>query len=138
MKIKGEDKKILKAYESGAFMSVPIKSSIIKIVDSFLGDEYLLIAFGSFVKGKKDNSSDIDLAICRDKEISAREIVQIREELNEKAPTLRQIDLLNLTDENINTGLLKNILKQGEIWKKAKNSQGLLRDLKKRLVNTKK
>ncbi|MFH1441808.1 MAG: nucleotidyltransferase domain-containing protein [Candidatus Omnitrophota bacterium] len=115
-----------------------LKSGIIKIIDQFLGDGYLLIVFGSFVKGKKDKASDIDLAVYRDNKISAKLIVQIREELNEKAPTLRQIDLINLTDENINTRLVKNILEQGAVWKKAKNSEGFLRDLKKRLVNIEK
>ena len=115
-----------------------LKKEILGVFNKFLGDDYLLIAFGSLARGKYDKSSDIDLAVYRNKTISTKLIFEIREELERKVHTLKDIDLINLTEKEINLGLLKNILEEGTQWQKAKNSKELLGNLKKRLVNIKK
>jgi predicted nucleotidyltransferase len=85
--------------------------------------------------GKVLRNSDIDLAVYRNEKIPTRTIVEVKEELREKAHTLRDIDLINLTGD-VNMDLLKNILEEGVVWQKTKNSKELLRSLKKRLANT--
>ncbi len=115
-----------------------LKEKIIQILNKYITDDYLLFAFGSYTKGKIVKSSDLDLAVYKNKQIPSYIIIQAKEELEEKAGTLRDIDLINLTDENISIELLKNILKEGVIWKKTKNSKELLKSLKRRLVNLEK
>jgi len=115
-----------------------LKKEIQGIFNKFLGDDYLLIAFGSLARGKYDKSSDIDLAVYRKKTISTKLILEIREELERNVHTLKDIDLINLTEKEIGLDLLKNILEEGTQWQKAKNSEELLGNLKKRLVNIKK
>ena len=62
-------------------------------------------------------------------------MAQIRSAIEKRVKTLREIDLINLTDESVQTELLKNILKEGILWKEAKNSKELLESLKRRLVS---
>lgn len=114
------------------------REKIIQILDKYLGDDYLLFVFGSVAKNIEKRSSDIDLAIYREKPISLKTITEIKQELEERVGTLRDIDLVNLSDRDINIKLLKNILNEGIPWKETKNSKELLRDLKKRLINLKK
>ena|GEM_PF-3659357 len=114
-----------------------IQTKIISIFDKYIPCEYLLFIFGSLVKNKIDRLSDIDLAVYSKDTLPSSLIAQIREELENKVPTLRCIDIVNLTDENISDNLLENILKEGVIWKKPKNSEELLRSLKKRLKSLK-
>ncbi|MEW6684768.1 MAG: nucleotidyltransferase domain-containing protein [Candidatus Edwardsbacteria bacterium] len=115
-----------------------IKERIISIFDKYFGEDYILFIFGSFAKNTQDIASDIDLAIYSKEIIPASVIAQVREELENKVPTLRSIDLINLSDGNLDKKLLANILKDGLIWKKGKNSKELLKNLEKRLRNLKK
>ncbi|MFH1259381.1 MAG: nucleotidyltransferase domain-containing protein [Elusimicrobiota bacterium] len=114
-----------------------IKNEIISILSRHLGREYLLFVFGSLAANNSNRSSDIDIAVYRSKEILPRIISEIREELNEQAHTLKDIDLVNLTEEGIASGLLENILAKGIIWRKPKNFNDLWKNLQKRLANTK-
>jgi len=114
-----------------------VKKDTIRILNKYLGDNYLLIVFGSFVRNEVVRSSDIDLAVYRNEKIPVRIIAEAKEELSEKVHTLRDIDLINLTGD-VNMDLLKNILEEGVVWQKTKNFKGLLRNLKKRLANTEK
>jgi len=114
------------------------KKRVIQILDRYLGDDYLLFVFGSCAREGLAGSSDIDLAVYREVAIPAGTIVEAKESLEEGAGTLRDIDLVNLTDQNTGTKLLGNILKEGIIWKEAKNSGELLRSLKERLLNSRK
>jgi predicted nucleotidyltransferase len=114
-----------------------IKKNIISILDRYFNDKYILFLFGSFAKNKTDETSDIDLAIYSEGPIPASKLVEVKEELENKAGTLRNIELVNLGCEELNRALLESILKEGVIWKKPKNSRELLRNLKKRLKNLK-
>ncbi len=114
-----------------------IKTEITKILNHYLGNNYVLIVYGSLARNQIDTSSDIDLAIYREEKIPSKTIALIREELNQSVHTLREIDLVNLTENNINKVLLKNILTEGKIWYGKKNSKELLKSLKKHLLNSK-
>lgn len=114
------------------------KERIIKIVDRYLGNDYLLFIFGSHAKKTTVKSSDIDLAFYRAEAIPAHITARIKEDIETKAGTLREVDLVNLTDKNISAKLLENIIKEGILWKEPKNSNELLKNLKARLSNSKK
>jgi len=115
-----------------------VKKEIIQIFRKYWGDDFLLIAFGSFAKNQEERSSDIDLAFYNDKPISTKTILEIQEELETEVHTLREIDLINLVDENLGQNLLENILKGGLVWHRPRNSVGLLRNLRRLLINIKK
>ncbi|MCK4809380.1 MAG: nucleotidyltransferase domain-containing protein [Candidatus Omnitrophica bacterium] len=112
------------------------KEKAIRILDNYLGNNYLLFVFGSCVKGGTLRSSDIDLAVYRKETIPGCIMVQAKEALEEGAGTLRDIDLINLTDKNVGVNLLQDILEEGVIWKEARSSKELLKNLKKRLINS--
>ncbi len=114
-----------------------IKNEIICKLSKHLGNEYLLFVFGSLTTNNSNQSSDVDIAVYRNKGILPRVISEIREELNDKVHTLKDIDLVNLTEDGIDPRLLENIIVKGIIWHKPKNFEGLLKNLQKRLVNTK-
>jgi predicted nucleotidyltransferase len=115
-----------------------IKKKVIIILDKYLDNNYTLILFGSFAKNKIDKISDIDLAVFSKEIIPSSVIAQAKEELENKVITLRNIDLINLTDRNINDKLLENILKESVIWKTEKNSKEPLKNLKKHLRSLRK
>jgi len=98
-----------------------LKTKIIEIFDKYLGEEYLLFLFGSFSKKTSDITSDIDLAVYCNHTISPLLLLKIKEELEHRLYTLKEIDLINLTDASVNKNLLENILKEGVLWKKSKN-----------------
>ncbi|MCG2724640.1 MAG: nucleotidyltransferase domain-containing protein [Elusimicrobia bacterium] len=112
-----------------------IKKEIISIFSKNIKEDYLLILFGSFVGNKATISSDIDLAFYSPKRIQSKVFMQLKEELDENVHTLREMDLIDLSDGVINNKLLSNVLK-GKIWRKPKNYQELLKNLEKRLLNT--
>ena len=114
-----------------------IKGEIIRIFNRHIGKNFLLIAFGSFAQNQIKRSSDIDLAVYTKESLSTKMLVEIKEELDTKVHTLRDIDLINLGDKNLDPLLLKNIL-GGLIWHRPKNSRELLVSLKRRSINIKK
>jgi len=101
--------------------TIQIKKKIVQILDKHLGDNYLLFVFGSYAKGRIARSSDIDLAVYRNEKIPSSIIIQAKDDMEKEAGTLRDIDLINLTDEFVGVNLLKSVLKEGIIWKKARN-----------------
>jgi len=115
-----------------------IKKEIIHLLRKQVGNNFLLIAFGSLARRQEKRSSDIDLALYIANPLSPVTIVEIREELNTKIHTLKDIDVIDLADGGIDSNLLGNILKEGIIWHKPKNSKELLESLKRRLINTEK
>jgi len=101
-------------------------------IEKTLKKECVIVFFGSILDDRFNRSSDIDVAIfCKDK-LSAKEIVELKENF-EKIPTLRDIDLVDI--RNIKSiDFLENVL-EGIIWK---NSLELLKDLKKHVESLKK
>ncbi|MBI4369242.1 MAG: nucleotidyltransferase domain-containing protein [Elusimicrobia bacterium] len=114
------------------------KKEIINITTNRLGHDCLLFIFGSMAHGKIDKLSDIDLAFYREKKITEADLVELKEELDTKVHTLRFLDLFNFTSPTLHPPLVKNILKEGILWHKPKNSAELLKSLRKRLKNIKK
>lgn len=69
--------------------------------------------FGSRARGDFQPRSDIDLAFEFDEQSSIEHWAQYCIELDDEAPTLLKMDLVNLNEAN--TELKKNILEQGKV-----------------------
>ena len=105
---------------------------IIKIFNRYLGSGYILFLFGSYAKGGADRLSDLDLAVYRHKPISSKDIMCIKEELERSLGILREIDLINLTDNTVTPKIIDSILQEGILWVGEINSKEFLTDLKRR------
>ena len=112
-----------------------VKKEIISVFDKHIKGGYMLILFGSFVNNSATGASDIDLAVYGAKKIPPSSFLELKEDLDEKVRTLREIDLVDLTERVTDKALLANIIK-GKIWRKSKNYQELLKNLKKRSLST--
>ena len=107
-----------------------LKHQILDIIFKFLNsEECLVFLFGSFVKGRVRQSSDIDIGIICNEKINPIIIERIREEINEKVWTLREIDIVdfrNISDKVF----LNSALKEVEIWHIGKKLKINLESLK--------
>lgn len=83
-----------------------IKEAILEKIDC----EAILL-FGSYARGTQNTESDIDIAIKSVKEISKKEIFNIRLELEETIK--KEVDLINL--DTINDDFRYEILMNGKI-----------------------
>ncbi len=83
-----------------------IKETILEKIDC----EAILL-FGSYARGTQNTESDIDIAIKSVKEISKKEIFNIRLELEETIK--KEVDLINL--DTINDDFRYEILMNGKI-----------------------
>ena len=79
-----------------------------KLID-FLDCEAIIL-FGSFARGTQNAASDIDIAFLSKKEISKKELLHLKQELEDIAN--RDIDLINLNDD-IGDGFKYEILING-------------------------
>jgi predicted nucleotidyltransferase len=113
-----------------------VRQNVVEVFDQYLGEDYLLFAFGSFARGEISQTSDIDLAVYAQEKIPPAKIVTIKDDLEKKVGTLRDFDVVNLTENIVEQKLLRNIIDGGEIWHAVKNSEELLKNLRKRLTNT--
>ncbi len=92
-------------------------------VKKAVGEECVIIFFGSVLTDRFSRTSDIDVALLCNSKLTARDLIKIEEEF-EKLPILRNIDLVDIRSVK-SSSLLQNIL-EGKIWK---SSPELLRDL---------
>jgi len=111
-----------------------VKKEIISVFDRHIKGGYMLILFGSFADNSATGTSDIDLAVYGVRKIPRGAFLELKEELDEKVRTLREIDLVDLTERGADKALLANIIR-GKIWRKTKNYQELLKNLKKRSLS---
>lgn len=107
-----------------------LKHQILDIIFKFVNkEECAIFLFGSFVKGRVRHSSDIDIGIICNEKINPIIIERIREEINEKVWTLREIDIVdfgNISDKVF----LNSALKEVEIWHIGKKLKINLESLK--------
>ena len=103
-----------------------------KAIEKALSQECLIIFFGSILEDRFNKTSDIDVAVFCKRDLTTKDWFKL-EEILEKIPTLRDIDVVDIRKVK-NVNFLENILK-GKIWK---SSPDLLKDLKKHVENLKK
>jgi len=77
-----------------------IKEKIIQILDKYLGGNYVLFAFGYYVNGDAVKSSDIDLAVYKNKRIPSSAILYAKEAI-EKASLIFNNNLCQLRNKKI-------------------------------------
>ncbi|WP_457568746.1 nucleotidyltransferase domain-containing protein [Desulfurobacterium sp.] len=126
MKINSEE--ILKPYTKSEY-----KQIVAKAIERALKKECLIIFFGSINTERFSRISDIDVAVYCGKPLTSYERLKIIEEI-EKQHILREVDIVDLASVK-DIAFLKKIINEGKIWK---NSEELLKDLKKHSESLKK
>ncbi len=91
-----------------------------------LGDDCLIIFFGSVVNGNFTRASDIDVAVFCGRELTGREMWEIEDAI-EELPILRKVDVVDLSLVK-DREFLSQILK-GRVWKGPKELLNALRKL---------
>lgn len=91
-----------------------IKQELDKIKETLIQDfePLAIILFGSYSRGTQNKDSDIDIAIIADKK-DKMELFKEKQKLEEM--TLKDIDLVNLKDENMSDGFRYEVLINGII-----------------------
>ncbi|MDM7274459.1 nucleotidyltransferase family protein [Sulfurihydrogenibium azorense] len=101
-------------------------------IEKALNRDCVIIFFGSILDERFNKTSDIDVAIFCNQELSSKDLINLQERL-EDIPVLRDINLVDIRSVK-NLEFLNNIMK-GKVWK---SSPDLLKDLKKHIENLKK
>ena len=105
---------------------------IAEVTESVVGNNCVIIFFGSILTDKFNRTSDIDVAVfCKDG-MSDRKYLEILDRID-KLPILREVDLINLNTTR-NAELMEEIISKGQIWK---SSEEAWRDLENRLKSLK-
>ena len=82
-----------------------------KAVKEVVGNDCVIIFFGSILTNKFDRTSDIDVAVyCKDG-LSNVDYLKILDEID-KLPILREVDLINL-NTTMNAKLIEEIVNKG-------------------------
>ncbi len=76
-----------------------IIARVIRIIKSRLPQGYDVLLFGSFARGTALETSDIDIGILGEKEVSWEIMREIQAEA-EAIPTLRSIDIVDLREKS--------------------------------------
>lgn len=89
-----------------------IKKDLQKIKEILLEEfaPLFIILFGSYAKNMQNKESDIDIAIFS-REASKKEIFRVRQKLERIA--MKDVDLVNLADENLSNTLKYEVLMTG-------------------------
>ncbi|MDO8526432.1 MAG: nucleotidyltransferase domain-containing protein [Deltaproteobacteria bacterium] len=88
----------------------------------------IVFLYGSYATGEDVESSDIDVGLLCADEIPAKDFLAIQEEIQNNAPTLRKIDLVDF--HQVSEKIKKEALKEIKIWHTGKNCHALLKILK--------
>jgi len=96
-------------------------------------NEALIFLFGSQVTQDRFGASDIDVGLIYNEEIASGTLSLIKDEINQQAKTLREIDIIDFSAVD-DKGFLKEALRRIEIWHQTKKSKTYLDNLKKRLA----
>ena len=103
-----------------------------KAIEKVLGDKCLIIFFGSVLNERFNKTSDIDVAVFCNKDLSAKKFMEIQDEI-EKLPILKEVDIIDLRKVK-NVEFIENTMK-GKVWK---NIPELWEDLENHLKSLKK
>lgn len=108
-----------------------IKKEILDIIFNYIDAENCTVfLFGSYAKDSAKQSSDIDVGFVSTQEISSDIILDIKEILNEKVNTLKEIDLVDFSSD-IDIEFKKIALKDIKIWHQTKESLEILNNIQK-------
>jgi len=91
-------------------------------------DDCIVFLFGSHATGETVRGSDVDIGILSRSAISAKDFVEIEEDVNNNTAGLKKIDLVDFS--TVSKKIRQEALKEIKIWHEGKNCRGLLRNLK--------
>ncbi len=89
-----------------------------------IGEECLIVFFGSVLDDRFGVTSDIDVAVLCDRALTPLDMFKIEEEID-RLPMLRDVDVVDIRSVR-DTGFMRAILK-GKVWK---SSPELMKDLR--------
>lgn len=84
-------------------------------IQKFLKDEvnpFVILLFGSYVRGSQNNESDIDIAIFAEN-VDKKMIFKLKQKLEDIVS--KDIDLINLNDDSLSEGFKYEILMSGKV-----------------------
>ena len=98
-----------------------VKHDVLKIIFKHISrNDCVVFLYGSLVEGKIANNADIDIGIFCHNEIQQHIMSLIRTEVEEKARTLREIDVIDFS--NIKENEFLNVaFKRIRLWHEGKN-----------------
>ena len=111
-----------------------VKNCVLEIIFKYIPKEDCVVfLYGSLAMGMTSSSADIDIGIfCREK-ISHMALAVIRNEIEEKARTLREIDVIDFSDiEDVD--FIKIALKKIELWHQGKKVQEFFSEFRRQLI----
>jgi predicted nucleotidyltransferase len=111
-----------------------VKELIVRTVLRILEDkECLIFLFGSQLNKVIPSSSDIDVGLLSEGKIDDHKLALIKNELAEKAKTLRKIDIIDFgrVDDSV---FLENALRRIKIWHQTAQSKTYLNNLMKHSI----
>ncbi len=85
---------------------------VVKVVREALG-ECQIFLFGSRAKGLARANSDYDFAVQAEREVPFSEWAQIVNRVDEEAPTLMAIDMVDLSSRSVHQELKDSIRREG-------------------------
>ncbi|RUM42209.1 MAG: hypothetical protein DSY34_02330 [Desulfurobacterium sp.] len=118
----------LKAYTPEEYMEI-----VGEAIEEAIKRNCLIIFFGSILTDRFSRTSDIDVGVFCGAPLTSKEYINVLEEI-EKAPVLREVDLIDLARIE-DAQFLSSVLERGKIWK---SSEELLQSLKERLKSLRK
>ncbi len=105
---------------------------IAETIESAVGNNCVIIFFGSILTDKFNRTSDIDVAVFGKDGLSDRKYLEILDRID-KLPILREVDLINLNTTK-NAELMEEIISKGQVWKSSEEAwrdlENLLKSLK--------
>lgn len=110
------------------------REAILHIILEKLGvEDCIIFLFGSQVDARGLTSSDIDIGILSYHEISAKDFVELENDLNTEIPLLGKIDLVDFA--TVSVKVRKEALKEIEVWHIGKKCRELWKNWKRASSN---
>ncbi len=110
-------------------ISEELKAQILKIIFKYLPkDRCTVFLFGSYARDRAKQSSDIDIGIICPEKLDSSQIFLLKEDLNENAQTLRNIDIIDF-NSGLDEDFIRIATKKVEIWNKGKELKGCLKNI---------
>ena len=111
-------------------ISENIKNQILSIIFNYLNKDHCTIfLFGSYSQNTAKQSSDIDIGIISTDSLTLSLILSIKEALNENVSILRDIEVVNFSDKNLDKDFIRIALRNYKIWHMTKESSEILNNL---------
>ena len=111
-----------------------VKKCVVETIGRYVSlEECVIFLFGSQADNGADHTSDIDIGIIAGEEISDTVLALIRDAVEEKAKTLRKIDIVDFLKVRDHI-FCKEALRRIKLWHETKKSIKYLSNFKERIA----